>query len=143
MKREKVDQFFQTFNRVAKQMLVPEDLIPSLEVDMELPLSDLNTDLIDQLNRLAPFGNENPQPLFCSSRVKVKSQSFVVGAKHIKFWITDGKLTCEAIGYNKASVFPKLSGGETADLVYSPSINTWQGNFSIQLKIEDLKVCTN
>lgn len=140
LRREKVDKFFQTFNRVAKEMLLPEDLIPTIEVDLEMPLSNLNRDLVDELNQLSPFGADNPQALFCSSNLKIKSQSSTVAGSHIKFWVTDGNLTCEVIGYNKAENFPQLNGGESVALVYSPTINNWQGNSSIQLKAEDLKI---
>ncbi|MCQ9208101.1 MAG: DHHA1 domain-containing protein, partial [Omnitrophica bacterium] len=140
LKKDKFNEFFQTINRVTKEMLLPEDLLPALDIDAQIPLSDLDTNLIEQLEALTPFGADNPEPLFCSAKLKVKSRASVIAANHIKFWVTDGRLTCEAIGYNKAGVIPKLSGGEIIDLAYSPSINNWQGNFSIQLKIEDLKV---
>lgn len=140
LKKEKLPQFAETINRVAKEMILPADLIPVLDVDMELSLSDISTGLIAELETLLPFGADNPQPVFCSSDLKVKSKSSIVSNSHIKFWVTDGMLTCEAIGYNKAGVFPLFEGGETIDLAYTPSINNWQGNFSIQLKIEDLKV---
>lgn len=143
LKKDRFNEFAHTINGVAKEMLVPEDLIPTLEIDVEAPLSNLDTDLIEQLNTLSPFGTDNPQPLICSSNLKVRSNASIIAGSHIKFWVTDGRLTCEAIGYNKAGAFPSLEAGQTVDLAYSPSINNWQGNFSIQLKIEDLKVSSD
>lgn len=140
LKKTKFDEFFQAINRVAGEMLIPQDLIPVLEIDVQIALSDLSEQLIDQLDTLAPFGSDNPRPVICSYGLEVKSAASVVGAKHIKFWVTDGRVTCEVIGYNKAQSFPRLQGGEKIDLAYSPSINNWQGNFSIQLKLEDLKM---
>ncbi len=140
IKKDNFSEFFQTINRVAGEMLVPEDIIPVLEIDAAIPLSSLNEDLIEQLDTLAPFGADNPKPLLCSYGLKVKSETSIISGKHIKFWVTDGGVTCEVIGYNKASVFPRLKVGQLIDLAYSPSINNWQGNFSIQLKIEDLKI---
>jgi single-stranded-DNA-specific exonuclease len=140
LKKERLEKFRETINEVAKEMLIPEDLMPTLDIDLELPLSQINTELIAQLEALAPFGAENPQPVLCSTRLKVRSRSTIINASHIKFWVTDGELTCEAIGYNKAGVIPSFSGGEDIDLAYVPSINTWKGDFSIQLKIEDLRV---
>jgi len=139
LKRDRLEEFFRTINRVAQQMLMPEDLIPTLEIDGEMPLSNLDADLINQLETFSPFGADNPQPIICSSRLKVKTKTSVVAGRHIKFWVTDGRLTCEAIGYNKAGIFPALVVGQTIALAYSPSVNNWQGNFSIQLKLEDMK----
>lgn len=143
LKKERFDQFFQTINRVAKEMLIPEDLIPSLEIDVEVPLADLNDRLINDLSSLAPFGIGNPLALFCSDGLKVRGRTSLIAGNHLKFWVTDGRLTCEAIGYNKAGKLPMFKGGENISLVYSPSINNWQGNLSIQLKIEDLKISSD
>ena len=140
LKKDRFSEFSRTINQVASEMLVPEDLIPTLEIDAQIPLFNLNTGLIEQLDVLSPFGTDNPRLLICSSKLKIKNKPSIVTGRHIKFWVTDGRLTCEAIGYNKAEVFPQLLTGQTVDLAYSPSINNWQGNFSIQLKIEDLKI---
>jgi len=143
IKKTKFEEFFQAINQVAKRMLKPEDLISSLEIDAQVSLSDLSRELIAELETLAPFGAGNPEPIICSFGLEVKSKSFIVAGSHIKFWVTDGSRTCEAIGYNKAEAFGVLKPGERIDLAYSPSINNWQGNSSIQLKIEDLKVCSD
>ena len=140
LRKDNFPEFFQSINRVAKGMLIPQDLIPTLEIDMQIPLSNLEENLIARLSTLSPFGADNPQPLLCSAGLKLRGKSTVISNKHIKFWVTDGRLTCEAIGYNKAGVFPVLEAGQTVLLAYSPSINNWQGNSSIQLKIEDLKI---
>ncbi len=140
LKKDRFEEFFRTINRVTHRMLLPEDLIPTLEIDGEIPLSNLDEDLISHLEAFSPFGAENPQPTICSCGLKVRTKSSTVAGNHIKFWVTDGRFTCEVIGYNKAGVFPALSAGQTIDLAYSPSVNNWQGNFSIQLKLEDLKI---
>lgn len=140
IKRERFSEFLKTINQVAKEILSPEDLIPALEIDVQLPLFNLDENLIGQLNSLAPFGTDNPRPLICSYGLKVRTEPSLVGDNHIKFWVTDGRLTCEAIGYNKAGIFPHLKAGQKIDLVYTPSINNWQGNFSIQLKVEDIRI---
>jgi single-stranded-DNA-specific exonuclease len=140
LKKANLADFSRSINRVAEKMLVPEDLIPTLEIDMAVPLRNLNAEMLEQLDLLSPFGADNRRPLLVSSGLKVRQNAFLVGGNHLKFWVTDGELTCEAIGYSKADVFPQLSQGETVDLVYTPSLNSWQGNRSIQLRIEDLKV---
>ncbi|MFC1699445.1 single-stranded-DNA-specific exonuclease RecJ [Candidatus Omnitrophota bacterium] len=140
VKRTKLERFSRAFNRVAKEMLLPEDLIPGLDLDLEMPLSDLTEQFIKELQRLEPFGSDNPQPLICSSKLEVKSAAIKLARNHLKFWVSDGLLTCVAMGYNKAGVFPRFAAGQLVALAYSPSINNWQGNSSIQLKVEDLKI---
>jgi len=143
IKKKKFAKFIQAINHVAKKMLTPEDLIPTVDIDAKVRLCDLNERLIEELESLAPFGTENPSPIICSSDLTIKTRPMVVARKHIKFWVTGGGLTCEAIGYNKAEVFGELKVNQLISLAYAPSINNWQGNFSIQLKIEDLKISSN
>lgn len=139
LKQENFDHFFKKINTVVKERLLPEDLASTVEIDVDVALSDLDMSLVEQLDALSPFGADNSQPVLCSSKLKIKTRPTVVANKHIKFWVTDGKLTCEAIGFNQAKAFSELSVGDTITLAYVPSINTWQGNHSIQLKIEDLQ----
>lgn len=140
LREDNFAKFMETINRVAEEMLMPEDLIPTLEIDLQTPLANLDRHLIEQLSVLSPFGTDNPQPIFVSYGLELKSNTSIVARNHLKFWVTDEQLTCEAIGYNKAGAFPRLLKGQRIDLVYSPSINNWQGNSSIQLKIEDLRI---
>lgn len=143
LRKDKFEQFFQAINLVASKMLLPQDLIPALEIDLEIPLANLDLNLIKELETLAPFGADNPQPIICSSGLKVKSKPAIVSSNHLKIWVSDGELTCEAIGYNKGLSFPELKAGDRIDLAYSPSINNWQGDSSLQLKIEDLRPSAN
>lgn len=138
--KDKFSDFFEAINRVAREMLLPEDIIPVLEIDAQMPLAHLTMDFIKKLQLLAPFGTDNPQPVICSCGLKVKAPASVISGSHVKFWVSDGSRTCEAIAFNKAGTLPCLSGGEIVDVVYTPSINTWQENVSIQLEVMDVKI---
>lgn len=137
--KDKFSDFFEAINRVAREMLLPEDIIPVLEIDAQMPLAHLTMDFIKKLELLAPFGTDNPQPVLCSCGLTVKASASVISGRHVKFWVSDGRLTCEAIAFNKAGNIPCLNGGEIVDIVYTPSINTWQENVSIQLEVIDVK----
>ncbi len=54
-----------------------------LEVDGMLPLSDINTELAEQLARMGPFGKSNPEPVFTCSNINVVS-SVIIASKHRK-----------------------------------------------------------
>ncbi|MDD2653790.1 MAG: hypothetical protein PHI86_01610, partial [Candidatus Omnitrophica bacterium] len=86
------------------------------------------------------FGVGNPYPLLCSRNLEIKSKPTIVGKDTIKFWVTDGKLTAQAIGFGQANLFDLVSEAESLDLVYSPSIDDWHKPAEIQLEIKDLKV---
>lgn len=140
LRKQDVPKFQEALNRVASEILKPEDLIPTLEIDCEIPLNYLSEGFIVEMERLSPYGSANPRPLFCSRNLKLKSEPAVFGKNHLKMWVTDGRVTCEAIGFRKRELYPLLSRGESFDLAYYPSVNNWQGMSSIQLEIEDLQI---
>jgi len=136
--RDKVHAFKEKINNFAKEKLQLQDLLPSLEIDMELSLSDLSEKVISELQALEPFGTGNPQPLFISRNLTLKGSPQMLGKDTIKFWVSDGNVTYQAIGFGKAALRDSLVNAEAFDLVYTPRFDTWQDNTSILLEIEDI-----
>jgi len=133
-----VNKFKEHINSVASDVLSPEDLLPSLEADMEIPLSGLSSGLIGQIEKLEPYGPCNPRPLLVSRNLTVKHDPKIVGRKGVKMWVTDGGITCEALifGLEDTSGISKES---VVNLAYTPSVNSWRGVSSIQLDLKDIK----
>ena len=137
--QDKIEYFRKDINRIALQKLHPEDLLPSLHIDMDVELSDLSAELLRQLNLLEPFGQANPQPLFSSSNLKVKSKPAVMGRDTLKFWVSDGKVTYPALGFRMASYFDLINSAQAVNLAYRLSLDNWNGNNQLQLEIEDVR----
>ncbi|OGW75597.1 MAG: single-stranded-DNA-specific exonuclease RecJ [Omnitrophica bacterium RBG_13_46_9] len=134
-----IDRFRDKINKLAKEQIRDEDLCPTLNIDVEVSLSDLTERLVEELELLAPFGPENPRPIFSSSNVYLKNEPKRITRGGLKMWVTDNRITCEAITF-RAEGMSMPYKGSMVDLVYSPSINTWQGLSSLQLDLRDLKV---
>jgi single-stranded-DNA-specific exonuclease len=136
---ENIDEFKLLLNDFARQNLQPADLQPGLKIDAEISLSALNLGLIEDLENLAPFGVGNPTPLLCSRNLKIKSRPALLRGDTIKFWVTDGKLTCQALGFGMGGIFEMVSEARSLDLVYTPSIDSWREEPAIQIEIKDIK----
>ncbi|MFH0913205.1 MAG: single-stranded-DNA-specific exonuclease RecJ [Candidatus Omnitrophota bacterium] len=136
--KDNIDDFRKKINNLAKERLLLEDLLPSLEIDMELSLSDLNEEIIREFEILEPFGMGNPEPLFYTRNLKLKGQPQVLGRETIKFWVSDGRITTEAIGFGMASFMESFVEAESFDLVYRPKLDTWQGEGTVLLEVEDV-----
>jgi len=137
--RKDIEDFKKSINRIARETLSPEDLIPSLDIDMELKLEDLSPELIEEIALLAPFGQDNAQPLFVSSGLKIKSKPDILGRDTLKFWVSDGKNVYPAVGFGMGDYFELVNSAQTVDLAYRLSLDTWQGNNQPQLEIADIK----
>jgi len=135
---DNIEDFKNKMNRLAKERLVLEDLLPSLDIDMELSLSDLNEKIITEFEGLEPFGTGNPEPLFYTRNLRVKGEPQVLGRGTLKFWVTDGHVTSQAIGFGMASFKDSLVSADRFDLVYTPKIDNWQGRGSVLLEGKDI-----
>ncbi len=136
--RDNIAEFKKTINRLAEERLMLEDLLPSLQIDIELPLSDLDEKMIAELERLEPFGEGNPEPLFYSRALKLRGEPQILGRGTLKFWVTDGKATYQAIGFGMSNLKDSLTGADSFDLIYTPRMDDWNGEASAILEITDI-----
>lgn len=136
--KDNIEDFKNRINRLARERLQIEDLLPSWDIDMELDLSDLNEALVAELEGLQPFGTGNPEPLFYSRNLKLKSEPQVLSRDTIKFWVTDGKNTHQAIGFGMGSFKESLNEADCFDLVYTLKLDSWYGEESVLLEIKDI-----
>lgn len=127
--------FVDRFDEVAAGQLTPADLTPELSLEGELEPEDISTELVRELERLAPFGIGNPEPLFLLRGAYVESRRELQGG-HLRLALRCGGTSLTGIGFQMADRF---TGEGVVDLVCSPQINEWKGRVTVQLKIRDIK----
>ena len=132
--------FKEKMNFIANERISDENLIPSIKIDTEIPISSLSKDLLEDLDSLGPFGFGNPRPVFTSQNLKIRNVPQVLRRSTLKMWVTDGNITAEAIGFNMADSLPSDPLKQRIDLVYSCDLNTYKGITSIKLQIKDMRV---
>jgi single-stranded-DNA-specific exonuclease len=125
---------------LAEKELTDEDLIPSIDVDSDLLLKDVDHQMIQDITALSPFGEQNPEPVFLARSLNVLG-SRVVGDRHLKLRVRQGEATMEAIAFGLGHHHPLH--GKRLDMIFTPELNRWQGAERIQLKIVDLKARPN
>ncbi|MDD5238137.1 MAG: single-stranded-DNA-specific exonuclease RecJ [Candidatus Omnitrophica bacterium] len=136
--KESIEDFKDSINRLACERLSLEDLIPSLDIDIELGLSDLNEEVISELEMLEPIGAGNPEALFYTRNLKLKGEAQTLGRETLKFWASDGIRCYQAIGFGMSSLKNNLHNAKCFDLVYTPRIDNWQGFDTVLLEIKDI-----
>ncbi len=136
--RESIDDFRDSINRLAHDKLSFEDLLPSLEVDMELSLADLDEKKVRELEQLEPFGMGNREPLFYTRGLKLKSEPQALARETIKFFVTDGVNTHQVIGFGMAGLKMDLKEADTLDLVYNARMDNWGDDPSVILEAKDI-----
>lgn len=125
---------------IAHRQLSGLDLRPSLTADMEVPLSQMTGSVLKFLDYLQPTGYGNPEAVFVSRALTVKSAR-AVGAenKHLKMTLSDGRVTCDAIGFRLGPLLPELPIGAKVDVMYTFEKNEFNGRERLQLNLKDVK----
>jgi len=139
---DNLKQLLDRLRSIAARELGQLDLRASFSADAEVPFSQLNYDLLKQLEKLQPAGYGNPEPVFITRGVKVKSKR-AVGAegKHLKLTLTDGRFTLDAIGFRIGDRFGNLLENlpPVLDVLYTFEANEFNGRTSLQLNLKDIK----
>ncbi|MCX5714772.1 MAG: single-stranded-DNA-specific exonuclease RecJ [Candidatus Omnitrophica bacterium] len=136
--RQNIGLLRDRINILADEKLVLEDLLPALEVDMELSLSDIGIPLAEELETLEPFGTANPEPSFFTRGLKLKGEPQVLSRDTLKFRVTDGIISYPAIGFGKGILKDSLLAAGSFDLVYTLKIDNWREELSVILEVKDI-----
>lgn len=138
VRAEKLSEFQDAFESAVTQMTGPEDWIPKLTIDAEIELADINENLIDEIEKLSPFGTGHPEPIFAARNVKVVS-SKMVGKNHRKMaLIQDAGPVAKPVSAIRFNADEPMRTRESfARIAFRLRWNRWNDNRTIQLIIED------
>ena len=139
VKNHNLPELIARLKSIAKEQLSGKDLRQTLSADMEVRLSDLNFDVLKHLEYLEPTGYGNPDAVFVSRNVKVKSARTVgADAKHLKLTLEDDRSAIlDSIGFRLGHLRDSLPA--RVDVLYHFEANEWNGKRSLQLNLKDVK----
>ncbi len=139
VKNENLTEFVTRLKSIAKEQLEGKDLRQTLSADMEVSLVELNFEVLKHLEYLEPTGYGNPDAIFVSRNVKVKSSRTVgAEAKHLKLTLEDDHgAVFDSIGFRLGHLRDNLPA--RVDVMYHFEANEWNGKRSLQLNLKDVK----
>jgi len=138
--KKNIEKLREEINKYAKANISTEDLIPKINLDVKLKLSQINVDLINELNKLPPFGIGNPKPTFCSINLITMDDPWILKEKHIKMDFRDEFTTIKAIGFSMAHFYNEvMENSGQIHVAYFPEVNEWNDEKTIQLNLKDMK----
>jgi single-stranded-DNA-specific exonuclease len=134
--------FTARFNDHCRSALTTEQLRKDLWIDAEVRLAELTTKVVQDLERLEPFGMGNPRPVLSADRVRIVGDPRYVGAdqQHIQLKFSQGTTATKAIGFRMASRLRDVKPGTLCSVAFHPSINEWNGRREVQLELKDVQV---
>ena len=129
--------------------LQESDLQNFLNADFELPLEEVTLELANELERLAPYGKGNREPVFITRNLKINSLR-VINEKNtiifnFEFNLGKYKNVIKGIAFGLNEVFLEELGDARwqdimLDIAHSVESNTFNGQTSVQMRVKDFRI---
>ncbi|MFN8237722.1 MAG: single-stranded-DNA-specific exonuclease RecJ [Chitinophagales bacterium] len=137
---DKINDFSVQFDKVVSERILDEQLIPQIEVDAEIELTDINEKFFNIVEQMGPFGPGNMRPNFVTKDVYDTGYSKVLNGNHLKLNILkDGQDPRNGIGFGMGNYMKIMQSKETFDICYQLYANIWNGQTKIEFKLKDLR----
>ncbi|MCW1953203.1 MAG: single-stranded-DNA-specific exonuclease RecJ [Flavobacteriia bacterium] len=142
LKNSQYPAFKAAFEAHVSATLDPALKIPEIQIDQEISISEITPKFMRILKQMAPFGPENPLPVFKATGVYETGYATAVGKDqtHLKGAFCQGtSAKISFIAFKLAHQLGLLADQSLVDIVFHISENKWQGKSSLQLQVLDIK----
>jgi single-stranded-DNA-specific exonuclease len=142
VRTENMAELQRRLSLIAGEQLGGKELIPTIQADAEVNLSQMRSDdvavLIRHLDGLQPTGQENPEAAFVSRGLRVvRSRTVGADSSHLKLSLNDGRATWDAIAFRQGKWHNEMP--EAIDVFYAFERNVFNNTVTLQLNVRDLK----
>ncbi len=122
--------------KIAGIKLEGVDLRPKIDIDAEVNLKDLAGSAFRDLQRLAPFGQANPMPVFISRKVKVVGcRTMGSDGGHLRLKLEQGGMVWDSVAFGFGPHQAEMS--DPIDIVYNLELDQWNGKSTLRLNLLD------
>jgi len=125
--------------------LTQEDLTEKMMIDIPLPIGYVDEAIIEELDRLEPYGVANPRPLFAEKDVRLRSCSLVGKTGNVLTMVLEGKdskgnaKVYDAVYFGDThEAYERIRDRKTISVLYQPGFNEYNGRRSIRLTVKDM-----
>ncbi|MBC8142628.1 MAG: single-stranded-DNA-specific exonuclease RecJ [Armatimonadetes bacterium] len=140
------EAFRDKLHELAADTIDLSDLSATISVDIEIPDGRaLTWELMDELDRLEPWGRGNEEPTFATRGVRVVSVKRVgADSNTLSLWLSLPGMAgnSKAVWFKNGAVAETLLPGDRVDIAYRPKPNEWNGNTSLDLHVKDIRPTT-
>jgi single-stranded-DNA-specific exonuclease len=140
IKAENLEAFCTRFEQEVDRLILEEQLLPSLDIERPIRLSQITPKFYRILRQFAPFGPENPQPIFASEAVFSDGTAKIVGENHLLMKVRqEDSHSFSAIAFGSATHLNRMAKGLPFNMAYTIEESTYKGQTEIKLIIKDIK----
>lgn len=141
MHKADLPEFKRRFEEYVAAHITPEQQVPTLEIEAEVELSDMNWKMYKILQCLEPFGPGNERPLFmCRNLINNRNTRAVSDNKHLHLDLTDTVVAIEGIAFGQGDKASHLQNGKPVNICFYLEENSYHGRTTLQMNAQDIKL---
>lgn len=142
VKKKNLSKFKKKMSVFSSNRIKDRDMVKRLFIDCEANLSDISWKLMESIEDFEPFGVGNQQARFVVYGLElVDLQKVGIDGKHLRLVVKQGEQIEKMIAFGFGLTWgDRLKVGNKIDTIFEVSVNEWNGNRGIQLKLVDLKL---
>lgn len=155
IEEEKLDEFRTKVNQ--RSRLTEEDFVKKILIDSSFYVDKIDFDLIEEIDRLRPFGKDNPRPILGDKNLELIFAKMIGKNKNVlKLKLLKNNKIIDAIMFSEAiekynyllekfgenvmiQLENSIASNAKIDIIYYPEINDFNNVKNIQLNLIDLR----
>ncbi|MGJ9457073.1 single-stranded-DNA-specific exonuclease RecJ [Oceanobacillus sp. CF4.6] len=131
--QNKLDLFIQ-------EELTEADFKQEITISAELALEDISEGLVSEIDKLAPFGMENPKPIIQVKEIPSDARKIGSAKNHLKLQFKKEGFSLDGIAFGMGELYDYISPNTPLTIAGELGINEWNGNRKAQIFIRDMKI---
>ena len=141
IEEERIDGFRAELCEYVASEISAEQRIPEIRIDAEALFSQLTLKTMQQIEQLAPFGQDNPRPVLFAGDVQLSDAPRKMGGgdRHLLLTLEQYGAKMRAVGFGMGEEAEPLSQamGQMLEIAYRPVINEFRGRRSVEMHLVD------
>lgn len=119
--------------------LSDDDLIEKITIDIPMPIKYATREFVDELELLSPYGVGNPKPIFAQKSLTVKEIRVQGKQRNVVKLYFEGEGVPGLLFTDGDEFLKEFSEGMQVSIAYTPEINEYMGNRSVQASIKEIR----
>ena len=137
VRRGNIPLLRERLNAYAAERLTDEMLCVCLDADCEVGMTELTEKLVEETEKLEPFGTANPAPVFVMRNANLRRVSPIGGGKHLRMTVEKDGVSMGAVWFGMTLAALDFDTAEPVDLMFRLGINEFRGETSLQMTLID------
>lgn len=137
---ENLEMIQDSLDQFISEELTAEDFKQEIIVSGAVDIKEVNENLIDEINQLAPFGMGNPKPIIKIHEVPSDVRQIGSKKNHLKLQFKKEGSILDGIAFGMGPLFHTISPNTPLEVVGELGINEWNGNRKAQIIVRDMRI---